>query len=84
MARAEMQLVLTAVYERVTGKYGERGVRYVDMEAGGAVQNVYLEAESQGLGTVVVGAFNDNSMRTVLGAGEDEVPLAAMPVGRPG
>ena len=42
-------LVFAAVYERTTGKYGERGVRYVHMEVGHAAQNVYLQAVSLGL-----------------------------------
>lgn len=76
-------LVLSAVYERTTGKYGERGIRYAHMEAGHAAQNVYLQAEALGLGTVVVGAFVDAWVKRLLHMGEDEEPLAIMPVGRP-
>jgi len=51
-----------ARYERTTGKYVERGVKYVHMEVGRAARNVYLQAVSLGLGTVVVGAFDDDEV----------------------
>jgi SagB-type dehydrogenase family enzyme len=75
-------LVFAAVYERTTGKYGERGVRYVHMEVGHAAQNVYLQAVSQGLGTVVVGAFDDGGVEKLLQMQDDERALCIMPVGR--
>ena len=75
-------LVFTAVYERTTGKYGERGIRYVHMEAGHAAQNVSLQAVSLDLGTVVVGAFQDEQVRTVLRLPEHGQPLSIMPVGK--
>lgn len=77
-------LVFTALYERTTRKYGERGIRYVHMEAGHAAQNVYLQAEALNLGTVVVGAFEDKGVQRVLGLSEKEAPLYLMPVGRKG
>ncbi|RKY70318.1 MAG: nitroreductase [Candidatus Latescibacterota bacterium] len=78
---APMSLVLVAIYERTTWKYGERGrVRYVHIDTGGAVQNVYLQAEALGLGTVCIGAFRDDAVKELLGA-EGE-PICIMPVGR--
>ncbi len=75
-------IALAAVYRRTTGKYGERGTRYVHMEVGHAAQNVYLQAVALGLGTVVVGAFDDRDVKRVLGMGAREEPLCLMPVGR--
>lgn len=75
-------IAIAGVYERTTGKYGERGVRYVYIEAGHAAQNIYLQAASFGLGTVSIGAFHDDEVRRVLGMKEDERPLYLMPVGR--
>ncbi len=75
-------IVITAIYARVTGQYGERGTRFAHLEAGHAAQNVCLEAVALGLGTVTVGAFDDSSVKTVLGAAADEEPLYILPVGR--
>lgn len=76
-------LVLAAVYERTTAKYGRRGVRYVHMEVGHAAQNVYLQATSLGLGTVFIGAFADDGVKDVLKMPDEEHPLGVMPIGRP-
>jgi SagB-type dehydrogenase family enzyme len=77
-----VSLVFTAVYERTTGRYGDRGTTYVHMEAGHASQNVYLQAVALGLGTVAVGAFEDDQVKRVLGLPAAEQPLYIMPVGR--
>lgn len=80
---APVALVFCAVYHRTTAKYGERGIRYVHMEAGHAAQNVYLQAESLHLATAVVGAFRDEQVKRAIGATTDESPLYVMPIGRP-
>ncbi len=80
--RAAAVIVMSGVYERTTAQYGERGVRYVHMEAGHAAQNVYLQTVSLGLGTVVIGAFHDEEIRKVMNMSENERPLYLMPVGK--
>lgn len=75
-------IVFSAVYERTIQKYGDRGIRYVHMEAGHAAQNVYLQAVSLNLGTVVVGAFKDDEVRKILNMSDEEHPLYIMPVGK--
>lgn len=79
---AAAAIVLSAVYERTTINYGERGIRYVHMEAGHAAQNVSLQAVSLDLGTVVIGAFHDEEVKAIVGLSGQETPLYIIPVGR--
>lgn len=81
VADAAAIFVFTAVYQRTARKYGERAVRYVHMEVGHAAQNLFLQAEAFGLGSVVVGAFDDARVAKVLDLPEDRMPLSLMPVG---
>ncbi|SFN04051.1 SagB-type dehydrogenase domain-containing protein [Formivibrio citricus] len=80
--KAPVVLAIAGVYARTAGKYGARAERYVWIEAGHAGQNVYLQAQTLGLGTVMVGAFDDRAVQGILGLPPDHVPLALMPVGR--
>jgi len=77
-----IDIIIAAVYERTTKKYGDRGVRYVHLEAGHAAQNIYLQAAALDLGIVTVGAFYDDRVKDIIGMLEDEVPLYVIPVGR--
>ncbi len=79
---ASAVIVFTADYERTTRKYGKRGKRYVHIEVGHAAQNLFLQSESFGLATVVVGAFNDDEVARVLRLPADLQPLLLMPVGQ--
>jgi SagB-type dehydrogenase family enzyme len=82
VASGAATIAITANYSRTTRKYGDRGVRYVQMEVGHVVENIHLQAIPLGLGTVVVGAFDDSETRRVLGVAESEEVLALMPLGR--
>jgi SagB-type dehydrogenase family enzyme len=79
---AAATLVITAVSQRTTAKYGQRGVRYVQMEAGHAAQNLYLQAEALQLGTVAIGAFDDEAVKQGLHLPVEEEPLYLLPVGK--
>jgi len=81
--RARVNIIIFSVYERTNRVYGDRGYRYVHMECGHVGQNIYLMASALRLGTVAIGAFYDDEVRNVVGAGQDEQPLYVMPVGVP-
>ncbi len=79
--KAPASIVITAIYERTTFKYGERGVRYVHMEAGHVGQNIYLQATALGMGTVAVGAFYDERVEEIVNAKSNERALYVFPIG---
>lgn len=82
VADAPVSIVLTAVYPRITDKYGDRGRRYAVLEAGHAAQNVLLQATALGMGGVPVGAYDDDAARAALGLPAEENVLYVLPVGR--
>lgn len=82
IAEAPINLVFTGVFSRTTQKYGERGINYVYMEVGHAAQNVCLQVQSLNLGTVTIGAFNDEEIKKILNLSDEETTLYLMPVGR--
>ena len=75
-------LVFTAIYERTTVKYGNRGIKYAHIEVGCAAQNVYLQAVSLDIGTVFVGAFHDSQLKQLLNLDDNEHPQCIMPLGK--
>ncbi len=77
-----INIVIAAVFQRTTVKYGDRGIRYVYMEAGHACQNIYLQTTALNLGMVTIGAFHDSQVKEILGMPEDESPLYVITVGR--
>lgn len=55
----------------------------VYLEAGHAAQNIYLQAESLGLGTVTIAGFDEAKVRNVLSIPENETIIYALPFGIP-
>ncbi len=80
--QAPAVIAIAGIYERTTGRYGERGKQYVHNEVGHAGQNVQLQSAALDLGSVVIGAFSESGVQQVLGLESNEVPFYLMPVGR--
>jgi SagB-type dehydrogenase family enzyme len=59
-------VVLSAVMPRIKFKYGERGYRFLMLEAGHIAQNLLLAAEAAELGGVAIGGFLDDPMNALL------------------
>ncbi|MCL1993249.1 MAG: SagB/ThcOx family dehydrogenase [Spirochaetes bacterium] len=78
---APITLIHAADFRRIVAVYGERGHRYTWIEVGHSAQNIYLQAEALGLGTVAVGAFIDGNVSAVLQLPPEEAPLYLMPIG---
>jgi SagB-type dehydrogenase family enzyme len=79
---APADLVYTAIFERTTVRYKERGRnRYVPMDIGHSAENVYLQVEALGLGTCAIGAFQDGIVSQVLNLPAAEEPMYIMPIG---
>ena len=78
---APASVFYSAVFNRITGRYGERGILYAYIELGHSAQNVYLQVEALGLGTVAIGAFIDEMVGQILNLPDYEVPLYIMPIG---
>ncbi|KUK14104.1 MAG: SagB/ThcOx family dehydrogenase [Synergistetes bacterium] len=83
VADASFNIVIAVNYPRITSVYGERGRRYAILEAGHIGQNIYLACAEKGLGTVAIGAFNDDLVARVLMLPSDVDPLYIFPVGYP-
>ena len=81
MATPPLSLAICSEYDRITDRYGDRGVRYAMIEAGHIGQNIFLQAEALGLGAGIVGAFQDEAVIQVMGTPPSHEPLLIMPVG---
>ena len=82
--QAAVVLVVTALFERTTFKYLDRGYRMVLLEAGEVAQNLALLATSLGLGGYLLGGFYDDALSALLEIdGVQEAPLLPVVLGRP-
>jgi SagB-type dehydrogenase family enzyme len=84
LREANLVLAATGIAERSMWKYGQRGYRYIWIEAGHLAQNLYLVAQALGLGAVAIGGFFDAEIDSLLQLPTREHTLYLMCVGRPG
>ncbi|MBA3005958.1 MAG: SagB/ThcOx family dehydrogenase [Proteobacteria bacterium] len=83
MSQAAAVFLWTGVFRRAMSKYGDRGMRYVLLDAGHICQNVMIAAEAVDCGGCPIGAFYDSELNQLLQIdGEEESILYAASVGR--
>jgi len=64
-------------------RYGERGYRYLFLDAGHVCQNLYLASENIDCGTCAIGAFHDDELNKLLNInGKDQFVIYAATVGK--
>ncbi len=80
---AAVTFVWVAEVHRMTYRYGERGYRYLHLDAGHVCQNLYLAAEAIGCGACAIAAFEDDEVNRVLGLdGESRFAVYLATVGK--
>ena len=76
-------ILWVAVPYRMTWRYGERGYRYLFLDAGHACQNLYLSAEAVGCGVCAIGAYDDEAVNSLIGVdGKEQFVIYLATVGR--
>jgi SagB-type dehydrogenase family enzyme len=60
--QASLLVFITALFERTTYKYGDRGYRFVFLEAGHVAQNINIMSSALRLGSLNVGGFFDREV----------------------
>jgi SagB-type dehydrogenase family enzyme len=75
--------IWVAVPYRMAWRYGDRGYRYLHLDAGHVCQNLYLAAESIDAGVCAIAAYDDDQMNAFLGIdGENAFAIYMATVGK--
>jgi SagB-type dehydrogenase family enzyme len=83
VAQSAVTVIWTAVVYRMTWRYGERGYRYIHLDAGHVCQNLYLASLSIGCGACAIAAFDDSALALLLGVdGKRQFPVYLCTVGK--
>lgn len=83
VSRASAVVILTAFYSRTRWKYWKRALRYVLIDAGAVMENMYIAATGLELGVRAVGAFYDEELCGFLGIDcIEEFPVLLMLIGK--
>ena len=82
LAKSAAVIALTGISLKSRLKYGERGYRFMLLEAGHIAQNALLAANALELGACPFGGFIDDDLDQLLGIdGLDEVSLYLIAIG---
>lgn len=81
--RASVLFLIAAIFLRTRSKYGERGYRYVFLDAGHLGENIYLTATAMQLGPVAIGGFIDDAVNELVNLdGVEESVIYIIAVGK--
>jgi len=82
IAEAPVVIVVCANERRSAERYGDRGSSlFCIQDTAAAIQNMLLAANSFGLGTCWIGAFQEDQARQILNIPEEARPVAIIPIG---
>lgn len=83
MANSAVSFIWSGVLRRTLSKYGNRGMRYVLLDAGHICQNLLVAAEATGCGACPVAAFYDEEINNLLGLdATEETAIYAAAIGK--
>jgi len=83
VAHSAVTFIWVADRYRMAWRYGERGTRYLLLDAGHVCQNLYLAAEAMGAGACAIAAYDDDAVNGLLGLdGEDQLAVYLASVGK--
>lgn len=75
--------IWTAAAYRMSYRYGQRGYRYLHLDAGHVCQNLYLAAEAVDSGVCAIAAFDDDKLNQALQInGEEQFAIYVATLGR--
>lgn len=80
---AQGVIVISGSFAISGEKYGNRSLLYVPLEAGHVAQNIHLSAVENGVGTVEIGGFLEESLRHTLKLPKAFCPLTTILFGYP-
>ncbi len=83
ICEAPLSIIICGDFKKIKRRYGDRGIRYTYIEVGHCAQNIHLEAVALGLGSVPIGAFEDQKVKKVLDLPDNLEPLYIIPIGYP-
>jgi len=84
MKDAPVIIAICADEEEIRNRYGSRGVRmYMYLDCALAAENLILAAQSLGLGSCIVFAFDDEEVSEILKLPPHIKPIMLIPIGYP-
>jgi SagB-type dehydrogenase family enzyme len=84
VSNAGVVFAFTGAFDRIRGRYEQRGYRYMLLECGHIAQNLYLLGAAYSLGVLAIGGFVDTAVNRLLGLDPaQEFPLYLVAVGVP-